>query len=103
MAGGFEYFEDDLEKVKNLLRRLIMAGVVLSMAPDGRLCYDAPAGVLGADLIDAMKSNRDDLLGLVELIEERAAIREYDGGLSRADADRLALADVLGSVLIAGR
>ncbi len=30
-----------------------------------------------------------------ELYEERAAIREYDGGLPRAEAERAALADVL--------
>jgi hypothetical protein len=35
----------------------------------------------------------------VDLIEfsERAAIREYDGGFSRAEAERLARAEVLGS------
>jgi hypothetical protein len=32
-----------------------------------------------------------------ELWEERAAIREYDGGYPRAEAERLALADVLQS------
>jgi hypothetical protein len=30
-----------------------------------------------------------------ELYEERAAIREYLGGMDRAEAERLALADVL--------
>jgi hypothetical protein len=30
-----------------------------------------------------------------ELYEERAAIREYEGGLPRAEAERAALADVL--------
>lgn len=29
-----------------------------------------------------------------ELYEERAAIREYDGGMARAEAERAALADV---------
>lgn len=31
-----------------------------------------------------------------ELLEERAAIMEFDGGMSRADAERLARADVVG-------
>ena len=31
----------------------------------------------------------------LERFEERAAIREFDGGYSRADAERLAVADVL--------
>lgn len=30
-----------------------------------------------------------------ELFEERAAIREYDGGMSRPNAERLARVDVL--------
>jgi hypothetical protein len=93
---NFEYFEDDFGETKNLFRRLVGLGVILSTAPDGRLAYDAPAGALGADLLGSMRAHRDDLLGLVEAVEERAAIREYDGGLSRADAERLALVDVLG-------
>jgi hypothetical protein len=32
---------------------------------------------------------------LQELYEERSAIMEFDGGLSRADAERLALEDVI--------
>ncbi len=79
-----------------LLERLRALGVVLSIDGDGRLAYDAPADVLGDDLLAEMRAHRDELLGLVELIEERAAIREYDGGLSRADAERLAWVDVLG-------
>ncbi|HMO94406.1 MAG TPA: hypothetical protein PKD64_19645 [Pirellulaceae bacterium] len=78
------------------MERLRALGVVLSIDGDGRLAYDAPADVLGDDLLAEMRAHRDELLGLVELIEERAAIREYDGGLSRADAERLAWVDVLG-------
>jgi hypothetical protein len=33
-------------------------------------------------------------LDVLELFLERAAIREYDGGLSRAEAERLAVEDV---------
>lgn len=101
--GSFVDIVDDFGGSKNLFRRLVGLGVILSMAPDGRLAYDAPADSLGADLLGSMRAHRDDLLGLVEAVEERAAIREYDGGLIRADADRLALADVLGSGLIVGR
>jgi hypothetical protein len=34
------------------------------------------------------------VLEVQELFNERAAIRQYDGGLTRADAERLALQDV---------
>lgn len=94
--GSFVDIVDDFGGSKNLFRRLVGLGVILSMAPDGRLAYDAPASSLGPDLLGAMRSHRDDLLGLVEAFEERAAVRQYDGGLSRADAERLALDDVLG-------
>ena len=43
---------------------------------------------------------RSDLLSLDEndlfLVEERAAIMEFDGGMTKADAERLAMRDVLG-------
>jgi len=40
----------------------------------------------------------DVLADLVDRFNERAAIREYDGGLSRADAERLAVADLMAPV-----
>jgi len=47
-----------------------------------------------------MKSERIDTSALTpeqrEDWEERAAIMEYDGAMSREDAERLALEDVLG-------
>ena len=39
----------------------------------------------------------------LERFEERAAIREYDGGYDRAEAERLALADVLEASRRAGQ
>jgi len=87
---------DDLGKAKILFRRLIRLGVVLSMTDDGRLVYDAPASVLDADLLETIRFHRDQLLELVERFEERAAIAQYDGGLSRGDAERLALDCVAG-------
>ncbi len=43
----------------------------------------------------------DVLADLVDRFNERAAIREYDGGLSRADAERLAVADLMAPVICA--
>lgn len=45
------------------------------------------------------KRSRRQVYGIVELWVERAAIREYDGGKSRRDAERLALDDVADVVL----
>ncbi len=94
-AGNSVDFVDDLAESKKLFRRLASLGVILTKAADGRLAFDAPAGVLSDDLIDLMRARRDDLLELVESIEERAAITQFDGGLNQADAERWARSDVL--------
>jgi hypothetical protein len=70
------------------------AGVVLSIDGDGRLSFDGPGDVLTDDRLSVMRAHRDDLLAVVELFGERAAIAQYDGGLSRPEAERLALGDL---------
>jgi hypothetical protein len=82
--------------VKSLFRRLMDSGVILSFEADGRLSIDAPVGLLTEGVVAEMREHRDDLVALVEQWGERAAIREYYGGLAREDAERFALADVLG-------
>ena len=72
-------------------------GVTLTPWVD-RLKADAPAGVLTADLRQAMRTHKAELLDLVEQWSERAAIAEYCGGLSRAEAEALAWQCVLGEV-----
>ena len=64
-------------------------GVELYVAPSGRLRYRAPAGALTPLL-------RDQIASVAGAYEERAAIREFDGGMARATAERLAAADLLG-------
>jgi len=66
------------------LRRL---GVRLTPYPDGTLRH---TGTLTPALLDAMRQHKAALHDLVEAFEERAAIAEYCGGLSRAEAERLA-------------
>ena len=51
------------------------------------LRYNAPKGAMTAELLQDISQHKDALL---ELWEERAAIAEHCGGLSRADAERLA-------------
>jgi len=70
-------------------------GVVLSINVNGRLAYDAPEGVVTDSILAQVREHRDELLAVVERIEERAAIMEHDGGMSRAEAERLAIEDVV--------
>jgi hypothetical protein len=73
-----------------MVLRLRESGVELYQDPaTGRLRYRAPSGGLTPPL-------RDLVVEVALEIEERAAIREYGGGLDRAIAERMAAADVLG-------
>ncbi len=81
--------------VESLLRELRGLGVVLSIDADGRLAYDAPEP-LGDALLSRLRDHRDGLLAAVEQFEERAAIVEHNAKLSRCDAERVALAEMLG-------
>lgn len=45
-----------------------------------------------AELVAKTGRSREEV---IEVCKERAAIREHEGGLSRAEADRLAVADAL--------
>lgn len=74
-----------------LYRRIRSLGIVLSIDRDGRLAFDAPSGAMTSELIEDIRTHRIELLGILESIGERAAIIENDGGMSREDADRMAL------------
>jgi hypothetical protein len=65
-------------------------GVVLTPYPDGTLRYKAPKGVLTPELLIEMRQHKEGLHGLGEVFEERAALAEFCGGLSRADAEQVA-------------
>ena len=74
----------------DLLQQLHEYGVILTPYPDGTLRYKAPKGVLTPALVDGMRQHKTALHDLVEEWNERAAVAEYEGGLSRAEAERLA-------------
>ncbi|MDZ4849995.1 MAG: DUF4326 domain-containing protein, partial [Pirellulaceae bacterium] len=82
------------EHVRLLVVELRALGVVLSVDGDGRLIFDAPAGVMTDERLAQLRSDRDAVLALVERFEERAAIIEHDGRLNRADAERLAWSEI---------
>jgi hypothetical protein len=52
------------------------------------------AGALSPVDRQAIRERRDELMDLLERLEERAAIMEYDGGLSRNEAERRAESDL---------
>lgn len=65
-------------------------GIQLSLdSQSGRLRYRAPAGGLSGELRDLVAETALEY-------EERAAILEYDAGMTRKDAERLAAADATG-------
>jgi hypothetical protein len=74
-----------------LYRRLRTLGIRLSIDPAGRLAFDAPSGAMTSQLREDIRAHRIELLGLLESISERAAILEHDSGMSREDAERIAL------------
>jgi len=81
-----------------LLTHLRTRGVAVC-AVGSQLELTVPRGDrLTADLLAQVRALKPELLGLLgaetELYEERAAVREYDGGLSRPVAERLARRDV---------
>lgn len=72
-------------------------GAILALTDDG-LEIDAPADVLSderlARLRDQKPALRELLQAEAEYFEERAAVREYDGGFGRSEAETLARADI---------
>ncbi len=85
---------------EKLLGRAEAAGVELR-AEGGRLCVRGSRAALAA-LADDLRAHRDDLVELLrqmaiedrrEHFEERAAIAEIDGGLSRSEAEQMAMAE----------
>ena len=80
-----------------LLTKLHALGVTLSPRVD-RLRMDAPEGVLTDELRQAIRTQKGELLALVEEWSERAAIAECCGRAPRAEAERLAWQCVLEEV-----
>lgn len=72
-----------------LLTMLTAAGCRL--IPEGeQLRVQDPQHALTDELRQAIRQHKQELLTLVELFEERAAIIEYDGRIPCAEAERLA-------------
>jgi len=77
----------------DVIRLLRTAGVELFLDTNtGRLKYRAPGSALTPFLRATL---REYMPEIVYLFNERAAIMEYDGGMPRADAERMAAEVVL--------
>jgi methylase of polypeptide subunit release factors len=68
-----------------LLYHLRELGVVVALGEGCRtLELEAPKGVLTAELTELLRERRDDLIELIYVEEERAAIQEIDGRPTRS-------------------
>jgi hypothetical protein len=64
--------------------------IQLKLTVDDKLEIDAPQDVLTPSMLARLRSHKSTLIALIERFEERAAIMEYEGGLSRSEAELLA-------------
>lgn len=55
-----------MTSAKAFYRELIALGVALSIDARGRLGFDAPKGVMTAELMVGIRSHREELVGIVE-------------------------------------
>ena len=73
-----------------VLRTLYVWGIRMTPYPGGRVRCRTPQNAWTPALLDALNRHQAAVADLLETFEERAAIAEHCGGLSRADAERLA-------------
>ncbi len=69
-------------------------GIQLSVV-DGNLNFKAAEGVVTAKDIAVMKELKEDLIDVIMERDERAAIYQYEGNLSRFRAEQLACDDIV--------
>jgi hypothetical protein len=74
----------------DVLRILRDSGAIVVLRPEDTIQCRAPDGVLTPALVTAMRQHKEALLTMLEWYEERAGLLEYDGGLSRVEAERAA-------------
>jgi hypothetical protein len=79
--------------IADLLAECHSRGIRLIQADSGGLEIDAPQAALTPDLLDRLKAHKGELLASLERFEERAAIMEFEAGLSRQVAEEKARID----------
>jgi hypothetical protein len=71
-----------------VLRTLRARGVEVVLWPDDTLHCKSEAGLLTPELVAAMRTQKDELLTMLEWLEERCGLLEFDGGYAREEAER---------------
>ena len=79
--------------IARLLLDLRQRGVEFRFDGDS-IRWRAPAGVICPDELAQLRAHRDEVFDILDRIEERCAIREIDGGQSRAEAEAMAWAEL---------
>lgn len=97
--------------IQNILNLAIETDIKFTSTGSDSLIVTAPKGIIDGDFKKLLKSNKDQLIDYInshseineqfpphilslssdelEFFEERAAIMEYDGGLSKQEAEKL--------------
>ena len=73
-----------------VLRTLHACGLRMTPYPGGRVQCRVPQNAWTPALLETLNRHQVAVADLLETFEERAAIAEHCGGLSRADAEQLA-------------
>jgi hypothetical protein len=79
-----------------LLRTLHACGIKMAPYPEGKVRCHAPQGAWTPALLEALHTHQAAMAELLEAFEERAAIAEHCGGLSRDEAEQVARQCILG-------
>ncbi len=82
------------DPLNGLIQRCRAYGIELSIDGDD-LLIRGRKHVLTNELLSELKENKQAILTRLEFYEERAAIREHDGGMEQIDAEEAAWLDRL--------
>ncbi len=87
--------EDFAKRMKTLvlLKQMRECGFMFALRRDGKLLLESPDNAESRALRQRAKHLRTELLAILEEIQERAAIVQYEGQLLKADAESAAFAE----------
>lgn len=83
-----------LDAVAARLAELHRRGAVLALSPPAAIDLDAPASMLTAALDRWFLDHQAEIVTILERLEERAAMIEFEAGATRSDAEREAWAQL---------
>jgi len=98
LSGSVKPFADIADgrsSAEDLYSELRTREVILSVSRSGALEFDAPKNAITDSLRGRIQVHLAELLSLVERIEERAAIIEHEGRVTRAEAERMSRMELI--------